>query len=556
MQIVIDTEFKQLIPPLTADEYKGLEDSILADGCRDALVLWGDVLVDGHNRYEICTRHGIPFDTVEMDFPTREAASVWIIKNQFGRRNLPAYERGRLALKIKPLIAAMAKEKQREAGGAVRQISDKAAIDTKKELAAIAGVSHDTIAKVEKMELKIVYLSPDELTPYENNTRKHSPYDIDGIKESIRRVGFRDPIGIWGKDNLIVEGHGRQIAALEMGLDKVPCIRLDDMTENQRKEYAIRHNRSAEMSEWDFSKLEEEIARLEIEGVDLSGMEFDFAADNGSDFFSRENRNDTGRQEANDEYNEFLDKFETKKTTDDCYTPEIVYDAIAEWVSHEYGINRPHFVRPFYPGGDYKNYSYPADCAVVDNPPFSILAEIISWYAERNIRFFLFAPQLTLFSSSSSSCCLPCGVDITYENGAVVPTSFVTNLEDNRVRVIPELYKVVEAANDKNREATRRTLPKYKYPDYVLTAAMCNYMCAHDTPLTIKRKDSQHIRYLDSQKEYGDKTIFGSGYLLSEKAAAEKAAAEKAAAEKAAAHVWELSEREWKIIRRLGGDTH
>jgi hypothetical protein len=77
-------------------------------------------------------------------------------------------------------------------------------------------------------------------------------------------------------------------------------------------------------------------------------------------------------------------------------------------------------------------------------------------------------------------------------------------------------------------------------------------MCAHDTPLTIKREDSQYVRYLDSQKEYGDKAIFGSGYLLSEKAAAEKAAAEKAAAEKAAAHVWELSEREWEIIKSLG----
>ena len=405
------------------------------------------------------------------------------------------------------------------------------------------------------MKLEIVYLDPHDLTPYENNTRKHAPDDIDQIKASIEADGFNDPIGVWGENNLIVEGHGRQIAAIEMGLDKVPCIRLDHLTETQRRDYAIRHNRTAELSGWDFAKLEEEIAALEIEGVDLSGLKFDIGDEN--DWFSRDDRNDKSRQEGNDEYNEFLDKFEAKKTTDDCYTPEIVYDAIAEWVTNEYGIDRSHFVRPFYPGGDYKKYSYPADCAVVDNPPFSILAEIISWYAERSIRFFLFAPQLTLFSSSSSCCCLPCGVDITYENGAVVPTSFVTNLEDNRVRVIPELYKVVEAANDKNLEATRRTLPKYKYPDYVLTAAMCNYMCAHDTPLTIKREDSQHIRYLDSQKEYGDKAIFGSGYLLSEKAAAEKAAAEKAAAEKAAAekaaaHVWELSEREWQIIKRLG----
>lgn len=125
--------------------------------------------------------------------------------------------------------------------------------------------------------LQIVYLSPDELTPYEGNTRKHAPDDIDQIKESILQDGFNDPIGIWGSNNLIVEGHGRQIAAKELGLEKVPCIRLDHLTDTQRRDYAIRHNRTAELSGWDFGKLEEEVARLEIEGVDLSGLKFTFA---------------------------------------------------------------------------------------------------------------------------------------------------------------------------------------------------------------------------------------------------------------------------------------
>lgn len=124
-------------------------------------------------------------------------------------------------------------------------------------------------------DLKVVYLSPKKLKAYENNTRKHQPEDIEGIKESIRRVGFLDPIGIWGKNNLIVEGHGRQIAAMEMGLDRVPCIRLDHLTEEQRKDYAIRHNRTAEMSSWDFGKLEEELAALELQGVDMSDLKFD-----------------------------------------------------------------------------------------------------------------------------------------------------------------------------------------------------------------------------------------------------------------------------------------
>lgn len=125
------------------------------------------------------------------------------------------------------------------------------------------------------MELEIVYLSPHELTPYEGNSRKHAPKDIEQIKESILKDGFNDPLGIWGKQNIIVEGHGRQLAAIELGLEKVPCIRLDHLTDTQRRDYAIRHNRTAELSEWDFGKLEEEIARLEIDGVDLSGLEFE-----------------------------------------------------------------------------------------------------------------------------------------------------------------------------------------------------------------------------------------------------------------------------------------
>lgn len=125
-------------------------------------------------------------------------------------------------------------------------------------------------------ELKIEYLDPKELTPYENNTRKHAPDDIEQIKESIKNDGFNDPIGIWGEQNIIVEGHGRQIAAMEMGLEKVPCIRLDHMTDDQRRDYAIRHNRTAELSMWDFTTLQEEIAALEIEGHDFSGLNFTF----------------------------------------------------------------------------------------------------------------------------------------------------------------------------------------------------------------------------------------------------------------------------------------
>lgn len=161
MSICIDSEFKKLIPPLTEDEYSGLEKSLLDEGCRDALVLWGDTLVDGHNRYEICTKYHIPFNIVRKDFRKRQDAIEWIILNQFGRRNLPAHERARLALLLKPMIEERAKEKQAEYHGnqyesALPQKSAEVQkhIETRQELAKIAGVSHDTIAKVEVIENK------------------------------------------------------------------------------------------------------------------------------------------------------------------------------------------------------------------------------------------------------------------------------------------------------------------------------------------------------------------------------------------------------------------
>jgi hypothetical protein len=135
--------------------------------------------------------------------------------------------------------------------------------------------------------------------------------------------------------------------------------------------------------------------------------------------------------EEDEEYQEFLEKFKLKKTTDDCYTPAPVYEAVAKYVEETYGVSREQFVRPFYPGGDYRNERYPEGCVVVDNPPFSIMSEILRFYDSKGIRFFLFAPTLTLFSSSSASTCtaLACTLAVIYENGASVNTSFLTNLE-------------------------------------------------------------------------------------------------------------------------------
>ena len=129
-------------------------------------------------------------------------------------------------------------------------------------------------------------------------------------------------------------------------------------------------------------------------------------------------------EDENVEYNKFVEKFKTKKTTDDCYTPPNVYEAVSGWVEKEYGLERSKFVRPFYPGGDYERFIYPPDCIVVDNPPFSILSKIVRFYEYRGIKYFLFAPTLTLFTSKIA-CAIAVGATVTYENGATVTTSFL-----------------------------------------------------------------------------------------------------------------------------------
>jgi hypothetical protein len=107
MNIVINEELKAYIDPLTADEREALERSMLAEGCRDALVLWGEVLVDGHNRYEICSRHGLPFRTVQNPaFQSLEDVQLWMIDQHLGRRSVSDFQRGVLALRKREIVAA------------------------------------------------------------------------------------------------------------------------------------------------------------------------------------------------------------------------------------------------------------------------------------------------------------------------------------------------------------------------------------------------------------------------------------------------------------------
>jgi Predicted transcriptional regulators len=125
-----------------------------------------------------------------------------------------------------------------------------------------------------KMEdLKIVYLNVDELTPYSKNAKKYPKKQIQYIANSIEQFGMNDPIGIWSDKNIIIEGHGRLEACKLLGYTVVPCIRLDNLSDEQRKAYTLAHNKVAE-SDWDFDLLNEELE--DIFAYDMQDFGFEF----------------------------------------------------------------------------------------------------------------------------------------------------------------------------------------------------------------------------------------------------------------------------------------
>ena len=248
-------------------------------------------------------------------------------------------------------------------------------------------------------------------------------------------------------------------------------------------------------------------------------------------------------------YEEFVEKFKPKKTTDDCYTPPSIYAVVRDWACKEYGIDPDRIVRPFYPGGDYEHFDYPEEAVVLDNPPFSILAKICKFYLERGIPFFLFAPSLTLFSGRAifmQMNHIVCDAPIVYDNGAVVRTSFVTSYGGDIVAQTElELTRLINEEVKRQLRETSKELPKYSYPDHVVTSALMQRYAKYGIDFKVPRGECVQIGALDSQRENG-KTIFGSGLLLSDRLAAERAAAERAAAIR-----WQLSDREKKIVKGL-----
>lgn len=249
--MLINENFRNLIPPLTESEYSELEQSILTEGCREPLTVWNNMIVDGHHRFEICQKYNIPFETKEINFETEDDAKIWIITNQLARRNISDFTRIELALKRKEILLAMGREKQKQTLKQYRDTvllqdnkTDEEPHNTRNILATEIKISPGYIAKAEQ----IIKQAPEELLDklrkgdisiskaYEEIKKQQREAEIEEIREQIEANQFEPPTE---KFDVIVidppwpygtkyDANGRRAASPypEMQIDEIKAINL------------------------------------------------------------------------------------------------------------------------------------------------------------------------------------------------------------------------------------------------------------------------------------------------------------------------------------------
>lgn len=211
------------------------------------------------------------------------------------------------------------------------------------------------------------------------------------------------------------------------------------------------------------------------------------------------------KQKKTYSYQEFTDKFKPKRTTDDCYTPDFVFEAVKDYVFKKWNIapNTP-VVRPFWPGADFTACNYPAGCIVIDNPPFSLLSSILEFYIARSIRFFLFAPALTVLQHAEKGFGFVfVNNSITYANGANVRTAFIHNF-DSKITCSGILDKAIKAPD--------KSLRKIKWP--------ANWLAASDFMNKTRRLDETEEEFVENyvslKKNSDGCQRFGGGVLVAD----------------------------------------
>ncbi len=382
--------------------------------------------------------------------------------------------------------------------------------------------------------MEIVYRKLSELKPNPKNPRKATEGAIARLAASIKdNPKFFEARPILLSDRtgelIIIGGEQRSKAAALLKMKTVPTILIPGLDEAGEDEVLFLDNTHSgvwdeqKLAKWDKGQLQAWNVRDIQWGRGLS----------------------SDKLKKDDDYEAFIEKFEPKATTDDCFTPPGVYEIVLDWITKNIcDITKNEVVRPFFPEGDYQKFDYPKECIVIDNPPFSIYTEIVRFYVKKRIKFFLFGPNLSLFTPGITDVTyIVANASIIYENGASVSTGFVTNLikGDDLIWVDGKMREAIQKLQKKDEQE------KYAWPANVISSALLGKLCNNpNCALKILRKEVARVKNLDWCKERG-KGLYGSGFLLS------NIAAERVAAERVAAEVV-LSEREQNIVRKLNGE--
>lgn len=254
------------------------------------------------------------------------------------------------------------------------------------------------------------------------------------------------------------------------------------------------------------------------------------------------------------DYESFLNKFgEAPKTTDECYTPNDVYEAVVNYVASIVDLSDKVILRPFYPNGDYEHADYPENGVVIDNPPFSIFTKICQFYTVHKIPFFLFGAGLTIMSCCKYCTAVIVNEQITFHNGAKVKCNFASNLYGDLIAVTaPALNEALMACPSQN---TKANLPKYEYPSNLLSVSDMQTMCRAGIEFMVRRSECEIVKTLDKHPKEG---LFGDHLLLSDRKAREKDWAKARAKDyirpETANIVIPLSKREQIMIQKLSAE--
>ena len=288
MNIVVNEELKAYIDPLTPEEHDALERSILAEGCRDALVLWGDVLVDGHNRYGICQKHGLPFQTVQNTrFQSMEDVHLWMIDQHLGRRSVSDFQRGVLALRKREIVA------ERRARAAAAFVAGNAEAETQpEESSATAAPAAASVAPPEDLSsreaiARAARLSSSQVVMIEKIQKQAAPELVAAVKSGTISLNAAAAVATLPAEE--------QVAAATAGKDelKQAAKRVREAKRKTREEAAPKNadetSQSADASNADeLTTLRARVAELTAENEalrqQLTQLRAQLSADDGQPF--------------------------------------------------------------------------------------------------------------------------------------------------------------------------------------------------------------------------------------------------------------------------------